>query len=964
MFGGVNSDADAYHTHGSLAKKDGSNIDETNRVSFNNVLRKTISTVTNYYVETGGSDSNDGLTIGTAFATPSKVFEKLNNTFVCNYVNINFGIGSFTIDTDVFAKYSTSIDINTTVNNRQFNIIGTMTQIHSGVVVTNIAGRANIRSFSGVTVADDALKGKFLKVGTEYFPIAGNTTTEIYVSMTAPAGTYSIFEAQTDLVFTKATFLRKKVDAIMCFKNLNLKFTTPNTILRPQNFGYLFDELNMYMAIGLGAQPFNEALRFVKCGFIRTGLSEVQFGAAINVTDCNFIDGMRLAKNSKKNKIIGGCIFHNNGLGEMIGNNIVSSESGSVLSFINTSGSYNGLFYNIGSCTQACLTLETKGNINFTQLGQTTYGTYTDKSFNVILKRYSELYPLDIVLPDQVQYPMVDFTQGRILMIEGISKSFNPVLSFETIAEINTLGGLYDFVSCTETGKIYKYVALGSAYTVDNDDVLATADGGDTRFVNTNKLGGKLIENTTIDANQKFLKVVDASEVSFAVPNGIYPSIYKFSAGGVLFQQLSATGFAQIKAANQAVEMTTLHVDDSSVTNFRVERNKAIFFPSDPLTSVGIEADADLSANYTDLSYVQKKFVDDSIAAIPINYVPDYTTRVINIGAAQEFADIAAAQVFIDANPQLMNITVVLAATYVGVDDDYLYISNRDQVNIQWFGKSTGVQGLNIRTCYVTTGAEEDLMEYCGLFFIQNLNVSNITVSDQLDIQNCLQIDISGFNGGLNGGTVRVDNCTIVKTDNTVSIEDTEINNSNIITLATLIDGMVFNVTGDCSVTSINTNCTLPSGVYFRKHPTTGIIGKCSVFTDLYSENNKITKIAEIPATAGALLQDVAGALPDGYITEGIIFKPTDPNLDFGTLDIKGYAGGSWFTMGTYTYQAGVTRYITKFFLLNFGANNSITKWQQMIGNYNNNEAISDIRLEATNFGGNGGLIEITSEKL
>jgi hypothetical protein len=95
---------------------------------------------------------------------------------------------------------------------------------------------------------------------------------------------------------------------------------------------------------------------------------------------------------------------------------------------------------------------------------------------------------------------MVDFTQGRILMIEGISKSFNPVLSFETIAEINTLGGLYDFVSCTETGKIYKYVALGSAYTVDNDNVLATADGGGTRFVNTSLFENYTpITNTTVE---------------------------------------------------------------------------------------------------------------------------------------------------------------------------------------------------------------------------------------------------------------------------------------------------------------------------------------------------------------------------------------------------------------------------------------------------------------------------------
>lgn len=54
---------------------------------------------------------------------------------------------------------------------------------------------------------------------------------------------------------------------------------------------------------------------------------------------------------------------------------------------------------------------------------------------------------------------------------------------FNRILDVNLLNSEYKFINCTETGRTYKYVTSGSAYTVDNDYVLATADGGDTRFV-------------------------------------------------------------------------------------------------------------------------------------------------------------------------------------------------------------------------------------------------------------------------------------------------------------------------------------------------------------------------------------------------------------------------------------------------------------------------------------------------
>lgn len=75
-------------------------------------------------------------------------------------------------------------------------------------------------------------------------------------------------------------------------------------------------------------------------------------------------------------------------------------------------------------------------------------------------------------------------TTGSVTI--GESEAFrntNTKYSYDLITDISALNSTKKTVFCVETGRSYKYVASGSAYTIDNDYVLETVDGGDTRYV-------------------------------------------------------------------------------------------------------------------------------------------------------------------------------------------------------------------------------------------------------------------------------------------------------------------------------------------------------------------------------------------------------------------------------------------------------------------------------------------------
>lgn len=66
----------------------------------------------------------------------------------------------------------------------------------------------------------------------------------------------------------------------------------------------------------------------------------------------------------------------------------------------------------------------------------------------------------------------------------GISNSNNFVQFFSTVNDVANLCNHDNFfICCFQTGQIYTYISSGSQYTIDNHYVLATKDGGDSRFV-------------------------------------------------------------------------------------------------------------------------------------------------------------------------------------------------------------------------------------------------------------------------------------------------------------------------------------------------------------------------------------------------------------------------------------------------------------------------------------------------
>jgi hypothetical protein len=96
---------------------------------------------------------------------------------------------------------------------------------------------------------------------------------------------------------------------------------------------------------------------------------------------------------------------------------------------------------------------------------------------------------------------------------KDVSFSQKATVNFASLLQVNGCGSKYPFVSCTETGKIYKYLELGSAYIVDNINVLATVDGGDTRFVSVNYeyatgFGTQIIKVNGCNQASKFLDLI------------------------------------------------------------------------------------------------------------------------------------------------------------------------------------------------------------------------------------------------------------------------------------------------------------------------------------------------------------------------------------------------------------------------------------------------------------------------
>jgi len=59
-------------------------------------------------------------------------------------------------------------------------------------------------------------------------------------------------------------------------------------------------------------------------------------------------------------------------------------------------------------------------------------------------------------------------------------KNFN----YSTLSDIKSASGRDNEISyCIETETSYRYLSAGSAYTANDEDILATGDGGNTRWL-------------------------------------------------------------------------------------------------------------------------------------------------------------------------------------------------------------------------------------------------------------------------------------------------------------------------------------------------------------------------------------------------------------------------------------------------------------------------------------------------
>ena len=89
-------------------------------------------------------------------------------------------------------------------------------------------------------------------------------------------------------------------------------------------------------------------------------------------------------------------------------------------------------------------------------------------------------------LPTNIPTPYIDLEKNIQLRIPGITETDTRRLlpqNYQTVAEVKLLTSDYQFVFCEETGLLYHY-ETNFDEIVDGVNILNTADGGTTRFVN------------------------------------------------------------------------------------------------------------------------------------------------------------------------------------------------------------------------------------------------------------------------------------------------------------------------------------------------------------------------------------------------------------------------------------------------------------------------------------------------
>ena len=114
------------------------------------------------------------------------------------------------------------------------------------------------------------------------------------------------------------------------------------------------------------------------------------------------------------------------------------------------------------------------------------------------------------------------FKQMFAVINNNFSSTTNNYTNINQISYAGTVAP--KFISVESTGRMYRYIASGSGYTVDDDYVLNTPDGGDTRYVSIDYDLNAKVNN--IDGSSSSDKVTIVGNITDCV--SICDSTYKF----------------------------------------------------------------------------------------------------------------------------------------------------------------------------------------------------------------------------------------------------------------------------------------------------------------------------------------------------------------------------------------------------------------------------------------------------
>lgn len=479
-----------------FANVDGSNIDVN---AFNAALMSQIisSDLIVYVNNVSGNDSTGDGSLANPYATLLVALTKYKYFTITNEAKLTFQL----INTGTDYEYDgtelnlilSTINSTNRIGSVPLNIEGTNISI-GNYTFTKISLYQYTTNYP--TTIQNELKGCTIS-GTNDFIVESATNGELVVnpnSATSVAGTKTLYSAYT--------ILKSKNNSVadlnlsmgdgkyqVQFNKIRIRYDISGTARVNVNLADCH-LINASIGTTRALTNFSKNVRLNKVIFdrFRCDIGSIEFASRlVFIGDANVDGGGLITMPGQVTNIDRTSMFINCNIAIRLVSSLVIGRY---------DGSLTGLFFknnsSILSITNESSTLNVKA---FTLVSEQYFFTGVQNFFSGTPKNGTRILfnnSLSGTLPALTYTPLIDIDKDISIIIPNITPNYEPITNFATIVEINLLNSYTKFVSCTETGKIYKYVALGSAYTVDNDNVLATADGGDTRFVNIS-----IVENYT-----------------------------------------------------------------------------------------------------------------------------------------------------------------------------------------------------------------------------------------------------------------------------------------------------------------------------------------------------------------------------------------------------------------------------------------------------------------------------------